>query len=343
LRENSSDSDTAYSRLEAWIKECSSNHPYCGTPPLNPELPSRVIDVFAYDRSVNLFESKGGRGRYIALSHCWGTSSRLMATRETIEDLKEGIAISFLPKTFQDAMKITKRLGVRYLWIDCLCIIQDDALDWERESTRMAKVYRNAYLTISASACTDSYSGCFPKRKNDSYVSPPTLSLGYKIPREATGPNSYTIDYKHTAQAGIKNRIHLFEEWLPGSSFYAPQPIYIGTFGKRFDPIAKEPLSSRGWTLQERLLSPRIVHYATDQMYFECEFQLVSEDGFKFPYVLFSMKNLLATQQISPEEHGLSKLSGDHSRSGNMQPVPFQDCGGRAAGFPLWRTTRSGI
>lgn len=155
-------------------------------------------------------------------------------------------------------------------------------------------------------------------------MSPPTLSLGYEIPREATGPNSYTIDYENTTQPGMQNRIHLFEEWLPGSSFYAPQRTHIGTFGKRFDPIAKEPLSSRGWTLQERLLSPRVVHYATDQMYFECECLLVSEDGFKFPDVLFSMKRLLATQQIPFEEHGLLKSSGRSFAAGKYStgPVP---------------------
>ncbi|GAP92189.1 putative heterokaryon incompatibility protein [Rosellinia necatrix] len=324
LREMNSNSDTAFSRLESWIKECSSNHPCCGTPPLNPKLPSRVVDIFAYDRGVTLFESKGQRGRYIALSHCWGASSRLMTTRETIEDLKEGIAISLLPNTFQDAIEITKRLGIRYLWVDCLCIIQDDAPDWERESSRMAEIYRNAYLTISASASTDSYSGCFPERKNDSYVSPPTLSLGYDIPREATGSRSCTLSFNHTAQPGVQSRIQLFEEWLPGSSFHTPQRTHIGTFGRRFDPIATEPLSSRGWTLQERLLSPRVIHYATDQMYFECEFQLVSEDGFKFLDIPFSMKQLLATERIPFGEHGISRSSGVSFTVGEYAtgPVP---------------------
>ncbi|KAI1814779.1 HET-domain-containing protein [Poronia punctata] len=323
LREMHSDSNTAYSRVEDWIKDCSLNHPLCGRPPLDPPLPRRVIDVSSNEPRVSLFETNGLKGRYIALSHCWGSSSRLMTTSKTMEDFKAGLALSYLPKTFQDAIKITKRLGIKYLWIDCFCIIQDDPLDWERESSNMARIYRNAYLTISASASRDSYSGCFPKRDKDSYVSSPTSSLGYDTPREARGPNTYTLTYTNLERPGQMS-LQLFEEWLPGSSAHAPQQTDIGTFGRRFDPIATEPLSSRGWTLQERLLSPRIVHYASDQMYFECETQLVSEDGFRFPDIFSSMKQLLATQRIPPQEHGLTKASGVSYIPGQypVGPVP---------------------
>jgi len=230
-----------------------------------------------------------------------------MATEESLEDLSKGVAISFLPKTFQDAINITKCLGIKYLWIDCLCIIQDDASDWEREASKMSQVYSNAYLTISASGSTDSYSGCFPKRAEQSYVSVPTRSLGYDTPRDLSGPHSFTMEYERETRPGQPGRLHLFEEWLPGSSSWAPQRTNIGSFGKHFDPIANEPLSARGWTLQERLLSPRVVHYATDQMYFECETHLVSEDGFEIPNEFFSMKNLLSSHRIAFKEHGLPK------------------------------------
>ena len=118
----------------------------------------------------------------MTLSHCWGTSRRLMATKETLKDLQGGVAVSSLPETFRDAIVITRRLGIRYLWIDYLCIIQDDPQDWEREASKMADVYRNSYLTISAAASADSSSGCFPARTADSYVSPATASLGYDTP-----------------------------------------------------------------------------------------------------------------------------------------------------------------
>jgi hypothetical protein len=92
----------------------------------------------------------------------------------------------------------------------------------------------------------------------------------------------------------------------------------VGFFGKRIDPIALEPLSSRGWTLQERLLSRRTIHLASDQMYFECEEEMVSECGFKIPNSQFSMFNCVEAE-ISPPptgEIGVSFVVGQHAHGG---------------------------
>ncbi|KXX74812.1 hypothetical protein MMYC01_208653 [Madurella mycetomatis] len=174
----------------------------------------------------------------------------------------------------------------------------------------MGQIYQHAYLTISAVGCKDSYSGCFPARHEDSYVSPGMRSLGYDTRRECSGQKSEIVDYEHTSRPGQRNRLHFFDEWLPGSLMPLPQPMTIGCFGKRFDPLEDQPLTTRGWTLQERLLSPRTVHYATDQMYFECEQSLCSEDGFDFTDLYFSLENLNTTQHCAFEQHGMFKDAG---------------------------------
>ncbi|CZR60751.1 uncharacterized protein PAC_10647 [Phialocephala subalpina] len=305
FRELNSDSDTAFLRLERWMEDCGKKHK-CPPPLVNPNLPTRVLDVIASDRTVALLETRGQRGRYIALSHSWGTSPRAMATKATVEDLEDGIAISFLPKTFQDAIQITKRLGIRYLWIDCLCIIQDDKQDWEREASTMGDVYMNSYLTISAANSTDSYTGCFPKRKDEPYISSASLSLGYNSAIRVPGPDTCTVGIPRDPDRPT-SYLHIWKEWMPGSCSKTMQKSTIGTFGKEFDPIANEPLSSRGWTLQERLLPTRIIHYAKDQIYFECPDAIRSEDGFVFPSVFFNLDFLVRSQLIDQHEHGISK------------------------------------
>ncbi|KIL85499.1 hypothetical protein FAVG1_11457 [Fusarium avenaceum] len=98
-------------------------------------------------------------GQYLALSHRWGNSENFKLTKDKIKSFQEGIPFSSLPKTFQDAMIVTRRLGYRYIWIDALCIVQDDPDDWLRESVRMTSVYHNAACCIAAHTSRHSESG----------------------------------------------------------------------------------------------------------------------------------------------------------------------------------------
>jgi hypothetical protein len=109
------DSNIAFYRIKNWIRDCILSYNRCLKLELNPPLLTRVINVFISNRTMALLESKGQRGRYIALSHLWGSSSRLMATTDSLNDLITGIALSLLLKTFQDAIQITRRLKIKYL------------------------------------------------------------------------------------------------------------------------------------------------------------------------------------------------------------------------------------
>ncbi|KAL1792884.1 hypothetical protein ACET3X_009391 [Alternaria dauci] len=103
--------------------------------------------------------------------------------------------------------------------------------------------------------------------------------------------------------------MYFFKEWLPGSCTQSPQMAMIGSFGQVLDPLEDEPLSSRGWTLQERLLPSRVVHYAKDQIYFQCDCTVQSEDGFKLPNKFFNLDLLIDTHMIPFKDHGVTEDS----------------------------------
>ncbi|KAH7111152.1 heterokaryon incompatibility, partial [Dactylonectria estremocensis] len=80
---------------------------------------------------------------YVALSYCWGSdlSGVVTTLSSNVEPHLQGIAVNSLPQIIQDAVRVYRELGLRYLWVDSLCIIQDDRKDWAQEVDRMRKVY----------------------------------------------------------------------------------------------------------------------------------------------------------------------------------------------------------
>ncbi|KAM3084779.1 hypothetical protein ACMFMG_003233 [Clarireedia jacksonii] len=105
--------------------------------------------------------------KYIALSHRWGDPylhKAYCTYRSTLEELKAKIDFTTLPKTFQDAVLVTRKLGVRYLWIDSICIIQEDERDWDIERKRMEDVFSSAYCTIAASSASGTNDGFLKPR-----------------------------------------------------------------------------------------------------------------------------------------------------------------------------------
>ncbi|KAI8680665.1 hypothetical protein LRP88_04550 [Fusarium phalaenopsidis] len=172
-----SNSGQCFDLIRYWISECAQ-HPACAPPSFYTRLPTRLLDIPAGDGGcIKLYEThEEEKDMYIALSHCWGPKGlpdEAKTTNATRDYRKRGIRIEVLPKSFQDAITICHALGVRYLWIDSLCIIQQDKDDWEKECSHMRDVYRNSYLTISVARSCDSSEGCFSSR--------PTKHLSTKV------------------------------------------------------------------------------------------------------------------------------------------------------------------
>lgn len=112
----------------------------------------------------------------MTLSYCWGSSVNLRTTKDTLAAHREAIPLDAFPSTLRDAVLATRELGFRYLWIDALCIVQDDADDWEREAAQMKTVYANAVLNMSALASDDTAGGLFRPR-DSRLVSPVPISI----------------------------------------------------------------------------------------------------------------------------------------------------------------------
>jgi hypothetical protein len=228
-----------------WLAECIGNHADCSD--IGPYLPTRVIDVGSADRfssfSVRLVHSQELQGRtaaYTALSHCWGSvRNPVKTTRENLTLHLRGLDFNLLPKTYRDAITITRKLKIQYLWIDSLCIIQDDTADWEHEAANMALVYSHAYLTIAAASTTDSTGGCYI---HDT-IQPTNLQI--------------KIDHPKGMQTNAYIR----------SPAYRPNTFY------------ESPLHQRGWILQEVILSRRTLYCTQDQMFWQCNSRQYAEDG----------------------------------------------------------------
>lgn len=155
-------SQETFDNVSSWINECTSQHRSCG-PGAAYVLPKRVLDLMVRDEDVVLYESTGQEAQYMCLSHCWGNSRAIMTTNANIEEHKHGIPFEMLPRTFRDAVLFCRKLKIRYLWIDSLCIIQDNEADWQQESALMAQIYRHSYLTLAATASHNDEEGLFYK------------------------------------------------------------------------------------------------------------------------------------------------------------------------------------
>lgn len=239
-------------------------------------VPTRLLDLAAYGSGKSSSNHLGNDVRlvylgsstsnsmgsssvpvsaYFALSHCWGPPEKrpTITTKANLAQRMDRIPFSKLPKTFQDAVEITRKLGCRYLWIDSLCIIQDDEQDWAQEAALMAKVYSHASCTLSALSSKDSSEGLRlePLDEDRSFT-------------EITFPSSaYQDGYGREGKDSDPFRFRLF--YSLGDYW---DLIYRGD--SSVGPSDNSPLRSRAWTLQERELSRRIIHFAKTQVLWEC-------------------------------------------------------------------------
>jgi hypothetical protein len=252
-----------------WLAECSKGHLSCG-PTSDNEMPTRVIDVDVEGGSEpRLFETKGCRGQWVALSYPWG-GAKPITTRNTYENNIEEMPMASLPPLFQNVIRVLRGMGFRYPWIDSICIIQGDFEDWANECGCMAQVYQDSAVTIAACAAS----------------SPEDTLTSLTNQNDC---NSCGFD-----KDGVRF-IASLDRMIEYGDISMPREI-------------NSVIAARGWCFQERLLSPRVLYLGSRQPYWEChtcQFYEFSRVPFPLTRERPSISQIGVTHVISKSIFGL--------------------------------------
>lgn len=164
-------SPTHIDTLRQWLSHCDAQHTSCMST-VNLSLPTRVINVGSRDKpTVKLYETKPGDSlRYLALSHPWGEPPHFCTFINNVEEYKRNIDFSRLPATYRDAITITRKLDIQYLWIDSICIIQGPDGDFSEQAKRMEDVFSQAHCVLAASSAKSQGDGLICPRKQENPV-----------------------------------------------------------------------------------------------------------------------------------------------------------------------------
>lgn len=294
-RQISSDpgSEESIQKVLSWVQKCCEGHSECGYDDVMDRkdgfrrYPSRLLDVSLppFDKSpfCVLVDGKEAPGHYITLSYCWGKSQALRTLKSNLSKHKKGIQADEMPKTLQDAVIATRNLGVRFLWIDALCIVQDDSSEWTSEALHMGRIYQNSFCTIAAAGSDSSDGGL--------YITRPSYN------------DVVAFQYTPKAAGSVKAQ----------SEFFI-RPVHHTLLNR----VQESTWNSRGWILQERILSRRIVLFGFGQTFFECQRHSIGEDGRDLGY--YEHKRFGNKALPQGEDWGWCLLVEDYTRRVLTEP-----------------------
>ena len=222
-------STSSLAKAASWLKYCQENHD-CKS--FQNKMPSRLIEITSTSEGTMLRLRKIytiDHAPFAALSYCWGGEQPMQLTGTNLAEYEHAIPLEDQPQTIKDAIKVCQSIGLGYLWVDALCIVQDDPDDKSVEIDKMPSIYGSAAVTIAAARS-------------------PSASLGFLGERYPGGRQGFKLPYRcYGGALGAINIVHLAE-----------------------GHEAPEPIDERGWTLQERLCSTRILEFGTRQTRWIC-------------------------------------------------------------------------
>ncbi|KAI4860886.1 heterokaryon incompatibility protein-domain-containing protein [Hypoxylon rubiginosum] len=230
-----------------WFQICSTSHASCRAleHKRQPFVPDRLIQILGDDEGnttqwrlvEKCCREIDPSTSYVTLSHCWGSSEHLKLVKGKQSVFREASSTSDLSKTYQDAFQIATILGFHFIWIDSLCILQDDADDWKTQSSMMGSIYSDGRCNIAATWAADGTDGCFSPR-DPCMIDATTIKLPFK---------------DQLVDCDVDFHQH------------------------HSDEVERAPLNRRGWVVQERYLARKQLSFSKSQVYWECLESVASE------------------------------------------------------------------
>ncbi|KAI0141588.1 HET-domain-containing protein [Xylariaceae sp. FL1272] len=239
--------DQRISAAASFYQRCSASHDHAQK--VNYRRPKRLISV-GKNQPLQLIETSElpSHAQYAALSYCWGSNLLLKTTRRNIARFSGEICAASLPRTYSDFINIVRALDIPYVWIDALCIVQDDEDEWQGEAARMGDIFQGSRVTIAALQSKDTSKGCFPS------------------PQKLGNERGFQRLFK-VRQSSLANRSILLR-------------LYEGDI--RSHGLRESVMSSRGWTLQEQILSPRSILLMENEVHWQCNMCYGTQSGLEF-------------------------------------------------------------
>lgn len=240
--------------LKSWLDECVSNHGInCSGNHYRGERYEQDVPLILIDVVDNCLVASTTAEKYFTLSYVWGKVDMLLTMISNYKSRcnKDGLPVNF-PNTIADAMALVRALGERYLWVDALCIVQDDDEHKMRDITRMDVIYLRAFATIVALAGGDADAGL------------PGLRPGTRLPQqiETLVLDAGSEHLELSPASGVEKSDRQQKEQVTVHLVATPRPLHLAL------DIAL--WNTRGWTFQERLLSRRCIYFTRQYAYFQC-------------------------------------------------------------------------
>ena len=202
-------------RLNDWLCLRETEMPDWSEAASDKPMPTRVLDLDAFgegshevkDADVRLVETGEQYGSYVTLSYCWGGYTACRTLKANYQQRMDRIVYNQLPPVFAQAVRVTRALGVRYLWIDALCIVQDDLNEWRREAASMSEIYWNTICRLAVNDC---------KNPTESFFPPKDIMTSVSIPSLVTRTEAVDVEWSSVRSNDEAMREDLAIESVPG-------------------------------------------------------------------------------------------------------------------------------